>query len=133
MNYSIYVYSPKSKPYYKLNIEEFEKRLSRYCKTKLYLLKKESDLKKYDVSKTYSILIDSDHETMPSTEFATLLNQYGVNGVSDISFFINLEIDNPDGFLSISSMDMNPMLTAGILYEQIYRSYRILNNQPYHK
>lgn len=35
--------------------------------------------------------------------------------------------------LSVSCFDMDPAMTGMILMEQIYRGYRILNNQPYHK
>lgn len=35
--------------------------------------------------------------------------------------------------LNLSDFTMNPAMTAMILYEQIYRGYRIRNNHPYHK
>ena len=35
--------------------------------------------------------------------------------------------------INLSDFTMNTAMTAMILYEQIYRGYRILNNHPYHK
>ena len=41
--------------------------------------------------------------------------------------------DTFDESIMISTMDMEIGLQATILFEQIYRAYRIINNQPYHK
>jgi len=38
-----------------------------------------------------------------------------------------------DYSLQISQMDLHRDLILVILYEQIYRAYRIINNEPYHK
>ncbi|WP_328592587.1 23S rRNA (pseudouridine(1915)-N(3))-methyltransferase RlmH [Paenibacillus cymbidii] len=38
-----------------------------------------------------------------------------------------------DERLTLSQMDMEPGLQATILFEQLYRAYRIIHNHPYHK
>ncbi|MCU6794273.1 23S rRNA (pseudouridine(1915)-N(3))-methyltransferase RlmH [Paenibacillus sp. WQ 127069] len=38
-----------------------------------------------------------------------------------------------DETLTLSQMEMDFGLKTTILFEQVYRAYRIINNHPYHK
>lgn len=60
---------------------------------------------------------------------STKINALDISGNSDVAFIIGAEISY-DEKLAICPMDMD---LGTVLYEQIYRRYRILNNQAYHK
>lgn len=83
------------------------------------------------------ILISTEGANVSSEELAEKINSYGVTGISNITIILgdSLEMfkDNFDESIMISTMDMEIGLQATILFEQIYRAYRIINNQPYHK
>ena len=71
---------------------------------------------------------------------AEKIGQLGVNGISQIVFVIGGSLglskkvlERADYKLSFSRMTFPHQLMRVILLEQIYRSYRILNHQPYHK
>ena len=77
---------------------------------------------------------------MGSESFARLIDDLGINGHSRIVFVIGGSLGlsdevkkRADMLLSFSDMTFPHQLMRVILAEQIYRSYRIINNQPYHK
>ncbi|NLM12271.1 MAG: 23S rRNA (pseudouridine(1915)-N(3))-methyltransferase RlmH [Epulopiscium sp.] len=133
MNYKVYVVGPKFQKFYTDGIKEYHKRVSRYCKCSLVLLKNEEDLFKKISPKSYKIQISSHGVQLSSEELAHKMNHLGISGKSDITIIIGASKLPCDEYLSISPMDMDLGLMTTILFEQIYRSYRIINNQPYHK
>ena len=66
-----------------------------------------------------------------------------MRGQGKITFFIpdeeeqdkkaRKESDGDRPIISLSDFTMNASMTAMILYEQIYRGYRIMHHHPYHK
>ena len=86
---------------------------------------------------SHVILISTEGANVSSEELAEKINSYGVTGISNITIILggSLEMfkDTFDESIMISTMDMDIGLQATILFEQIYRAYRIINNQPYHK
>ena len=77
---------------------------------------------------------------MSSEEFAKALGDLENRGISHITFIIggSLGIDEDlkkrgDLKLSFSEMTFPHQMMRVILLEQIYRAYRIRNNEPYHK
>lgn len=120
-------------------IEEYEKRLSRYCKTKLVKVKKKKDLTKQWKETNYSIGIVSGQSGMSSEDFADRIHQLGMDGYTNVDFYVCPEDMDQEllpafhEILTISSMEFQPIVTTGLLYEQVYRAYRILNKEPYHK
>ncbi len=75
-----------------------------------------------------------------SEDFALHLEKLMVDGVSDICFMIGGSIGLSDEVLSIadeklsfSDMTFPHQLMRVILLEQIYRAFRIINHEPYHK
>ncbi len=76
----------------------------------------------------------STSSTLISSEFlASKLNSFAVSGVSNIAIIFNFPYSSVDETISITSLKMCDGLLLTIIYEQIYRVFRIINNQAYHK
>lgn len=145
--------------YLKLGIDEFKKRLSKYCKLEIIeledekapenlsdkeiLMIKEKEGKKI-LSKikdnSYVIALAIDGKNLSSEELAETINKLGVRGVSNITFVIGGSLglsdevlSRADYKLSFSKMTFPHQLMRLILLEQVYRAYRINNGEPYHK
>ena len=145
--------------YLKLGIDEFKKRLSKYCKLEIIELEDEkapenlSDkemliIKENEVKKirskikdnSYVIALAIDGKNLSSEELAQTINKLGVRGVSNITFVIGGSLglsdevlSRADYKLSFSKMTFPHQLMRLILLEQVYRAYRINNGEPYHK
>ena len=145
--------------YLKLGIDEFKKRLSKYCKLEIIeledekapenlsdkemLIIKEKEGKKI-LSKikdnSYVIALAIDGKNLSSEELAETINKLGVRGISNITFVIGGSLglsdevlSSADYKLSFSKMTFPHQLMRLILLEQVYRAYRINNGEPYHK
>ena len=145
--------------YLKLGIDEFKKRLSKYCKLEIIeledekapenlsdkemLIIKEKEGKKI-LSKikdnSYVIALAIDGKNLSSEELAETINKLGVRGISNITFVIGGSLGLSDEVLSrayyklsFSKMTFPHQLMRLILLEQVYRAYRINNGEPYHK
>ena len=145
--------------YLKLGIDEFKKRLSKYCKLEIIeledekapenlsdkemLMIKEKEGKKI-LSKikdnSYVIALAIDGKNLSSEELAETINKLGVRGISNITFVIggslglsDQVLSRADYKLSFSKMTFPHQLMRLILLEQVYRAYRINNGEPYHK
>ena len=77
---------------------------------------------------------------LDSEELAERIEKLGVSGISQIVFVIGGSLGlsaqvmkRADYALSFSRMTFPHQLMRVILLEQIYRSYRIVNGEPYHK
>ena len=116
--------------YVKDAIQEYTKRLSAYCKVEYVEAKTPA---KEIADKSYVIKIDKDGEQLSSEKFAGNIAQLGVSGNSNITIFIGADNIEADYVLSISRMDIDINILLIIIYEQIYRAYRIIHNAPYHK
>ena len=126
-------------------IQEYSKRLSRYCKFNFYPCKKEKDAIKHLSSSATIFLVTPSKETLSSEELAKTIEYLGVSGQSDLLFLIGFSQQWIDETLrsnkqyqkietlSISSLTFSASLASAVLSEQIYRAYRILNKEPYHK
>ena len=75
-----------------------------------------------------------------SEGFAQKLDSLGIQGRSHITFVIGGSLGlaqevlkRADFLLSFSDMTFPHQLMRVILLEQVYRSYRIIHNEPYHK
>lgn len=138
MNFKIYLPQKKLKSYYKSAIAEYDKRLSRYCKIKLIQSKDNTQITKYLNEKSYLIQIDPKGKSYTSEEFANKIQNLANASISDIEIIIG-EVEDypieilPKEVIALSPLSLNLELETTLLYEQIYRAYRILNNQPYHK
>ena len=133
MNFKIYIVGKKIDGFYQEAIQEYQKRLSRYCKINYSFVKNEEQLAKKISNKTYIINISPSGQEVSSEELAQKINDWAVSGISDITIINSSPKIPTQEHLVISSMEMDPGLMTTIIFEQIYRSYRILNNQAYHK
>ena len=76
---------------------------------------------------------------MPSEAFAKKLDRLGIEGKSHIIFIIGgsiglaQEIKERGELFSLSRMTFPHRLARVVLLEQIYRGYRIIHGEPYHK
>ena len=77
---------------------------------------------------------------LSSEELAEKMETLGIQGKSSIAFVIGGSIGlgkevlkRSDYALSFSKMTFPHQLMRVILLEQVYRSYRIMNGEPYHK
>lgn len=145
--------------YLTMGIAEYSKRLSRYCKLEIVevsdektpdnaseieeelIKKKEGDrlLKKIKDS-DYVITLAIEGVELSSPQLADKIEQLGVDGESHIVFVIGGSLglsqevlDRGNYSLSFSKMTFPHQLMRMFLLEQIYRAYRIITNQPYHK
>ena len=145
--------------YLKLGIDEFSKRLSKYCKLEVIelddekapenlsdkemLMIKEKEGKKI-LSKikenAHVIALAIDGKNLSSEELAETIDNLGVRGTSHIVFVIGGSLGLSDEVLkranyklSFSKMTFPHQLMRLILLEQVYRAYRINNGEPYHK
>ena len=140
-------------------IKEYSKRLSKYCKLNIVEVKdektkenasqteedivKETEGKRIldkisDSSKVIALAIEG--KELDSVELAKQIEEFRISGTSDITFVIGgslglhkTVLDRADMKLSFSKMTFPHQLMRVILLEQIYRSFRIINNEPYHK
>lgn len=127
-------------------IEDYSKRISKYHKLNVIEVKDESTLakerdsiKKYIGSNDYVITLEIEGNKLTSVELANKIDNL-FNSHSTITFIIGSSLGLHDDLkalanyrLSFSSLTFPHGLFRGILLEQIYRSFKIINNETYHK
>ena len=132
-------------------IKEYIKRLSKYTKIEIIEVKDEdfdinktletekNSILKYIDDKDYIVTLDIEGNQISSVEFANKINDI-FNHNSNITFIIggsyglHNDIKKISNFsLSFSKMTFPHQLFRVMLLEQIYRSYKINNNETYHK
>lgn len=145
--------------YFQSGIQEYVKRLSRYCKLEIIEVSDEKTpdkaslaeeqqikakegerIQKYLKSDAFIIALTINGQSLDSLQFSNRLQSLAVTGTSHIVFIIggSLGLDDnliskTDFQLSFSKMTFPHQLMRVILLEQIYRSYRIISHEPYHK
>lgn len=146
--------------YLKAGIEEYQKRLSAYCKLKIIevadekipdnpslsqqimIKNKEGEkiLKYIKDNKDYMILMDVKSKTYDSVQFSEMIENQMINGYSTIVFVIGGSLGHSEELyhraqikVSVSPMTFPHQLFRLILVEQIYRSFKIINHETYHK
>lgn len=138
MNIKIILEGKIKEPYFKLGIEEFKKRLL----NKVEVLEV-SNIFEYTKNKTgaYIVTLEIEGKMLSSKEFAQKLREIEISGIANEILFLiggaeglSKEVrDLSDFKLSMSKMTFLHQEATFILIEQIYRAYKILNNEPYHK
>ena len=145
--------------YLKDAISEYSKRLSRYCKLEIIevadektpdnasqivedgIRDKEGErILKYVKEDAFVVTLEIKVKLLTSEELADKIETLGIQGTSHIIFIIggsiglgNEVLKRSNYALSFSKMTFPHQLMRVILLEQIYRSYRIINHEPYHK
>jgi 23S rRNA (pseudouridine1915-N3)-methyltransferase len=118
-----------------------EKTPDKYSADTETVLKREAERLEHHIRKgTYLITLEIKGKQTDSVSFADHIQKCQTNGISDITFVIGGSLglhksitDRSDYHLSFSEMTFPHQLMRVILLEQIYRCYRIINNEPYHK
>ena len=144
---------------YRDALAEYTKRLSRYCS--LTIMEVADEKTKEQASETecaiikdregerilksirddgYVIALAIDGKPLDSVELSEKIDKLGLSGKSNVYFVIGGSLGLSDAVmkradykLSFSRMTFPHQLMRVILLEQIYRSYRIINHEPYHK
>ena len=140
-------------------VEEYKKRLGRYAKIEIaevadekapenLSIAEEEQVKAKEGEKILKKIPDDafvvalciDGKMLSSEELADFFEKKTVSGVSSIAFVIGgslglskAVIDRADYKLSFSKMTFPHQLMRLILMEQVYRAFRIIKNEPYHK
>lgn len=145
--------------YLQLGIEEFTKRLSRFCKLELVEVKDEAlserlSAKDLDLVRqregnlilsklpdgAYVIVMDIDGKQLSSEQLADAMEDVTTYGQNHIVFVIGGSVGLADEVkmradlrLSFSKMTFPHQLFKLMLLEQIYRAFKINANESYHK
>lgn len=145
--------------YWKDAVAEYQKRLSRYCKLELLEVQDEKTpeqastvvedgirskegerILKLIRPDSFVFTLEIQGNTLSSEELADKIESLGIQGQSHLTFVIGGSIGlgrevqkRSDFALSFSRMTYPHQLMRVILLEQIYRGYRIINGEPYHK
>ncbi len=145
--------------YYVNAIKEYTKRLSAYCKLEeievsdekcpenlsdkemLQVKDKEADRILSKVKDgDFVIALAIDGKQLSSEELADKMNSLALSGKSDITFIIGGSLGLADKVmkrsnfdLSFSKMTFPHQLMKVVLVEQVYRAFRIMKGEPYHK
>lgn len=145
--------------YFTSAVQEYSKRLGRYCKLEIIetadektpdnastnegniiRAKEAGRLKKYIKDDAYVIALAINGKQLSSEGFADKLDKLGIRGASHIIFIIGGStgldssiLEMADEEISFSLMTFPHQLMRVILLEQVYRAYRIINGEPYHK
>lgn len=149
--------------FYRDAIAEYEKRLSRYCKLEIVEVADEktpegasdvveAQIKEKEAERMLARMEKSlregafvcalaiDGRQLDSVELSEKIERLGTGGTSHIIFLIGGSLGMSDSLLkradmklSFSKMTFPHQLMRVILLEQIYRAYRIMNGEPYHK
>lgn len=145
--------------FYKKAVCEYAKRLGRYCKLEIIevsdektpdsaspalekqIKEKEGErLLRYVRDDMYLIALAIDGVSLDSLQMSQKIEELGISGKSSVVFVIggslglsSQVLKRADMRLSFSNMTFPHQLMRIILLEQIYRSYRIINHEPYHK
>lgn len=159
MNITVIVVGKLKEKYLKDAVQEYSKRLSRYCKLNIIELqdekisrnasKKEEDIIKEKEGKrilkhlnegNYIIALDLKGNMISSVEFAHKVEKLALAGNSSITFIIGGSLgisreilQKSDYKLCFSKMTFPHQLFRVMLLEQVYRGFKIIKGEPYHK
>lgn len=120
-------------------IADYLKRLSKYIKLEVIELIKTEDIIKNIRDKDYVITLEIGGNQLDSLSFSkmiekTLIKNSNIVFVIGDSDGINIEVRERSNYkLSFSNMTYTHQLFRLIFLEQLYRSFKIINNETYHK
>lgn len=140
-------------------IDEYIKRLNAYTKIEVIEVNDEAALDKFSdaenkkvmdlegervlkkiKNKEYVILLDLHGEMLSSEQLATKLNSIQTYQSSDITFVIGGSLGVSDALVKrsqlrwkLSDLTFTHQMVRVLILEQIYRAYKINNNETYHK
>ena len=158
MNIQLICVGKLNERYWKEAVAEYQKRLSNYCTISIEEIKEarltdsssEAEEKVKDAEGkqiirklnrgAYVIALDVQGKQLSSEEFARKIEDLGIEGKSNIAFIIGGSIglskevlDLADLRLSFSKMTFPHQMMRVIFLEQLYRAFKIMKNETYHK
>lgn len=159
MNITIIAVGKIKEVYFRDAITEYQKRISRYCKLNIIevidektpdrapvllqeqIKQKEAErILKNIKEDAFCIALTIDGKKQDSIQFSEHLETLGITGKSNLVFVIGGSLGlsmnvlkRANETLSFSDMTFPHQLMRVILLEQIYRAFRIINGEPYHK
>ena len=159
MNINIICIGKLKEKYWTDAILEYSKRLNRYCTLSINELKEEKapdnpseaeelaikDAEGKNIIKqlkkdSYVIALEINGVELNSEEFAEKIRGLGLKGKSDVTFIIGGSLGLSESVLlqadfriSFSKMTFPHQMIRVVLLEQIYRSFKIIKNETYHK
>ena len=156
MNIKIIAVGKIKEKYSKAAIEEFKKRLGAYCSLSLIEIPAQ-DIKDNNLAAkymeiegekilsaikqdSYVITLEIEGKMLSSEDFAQKIKKLANEGHNEIVFVIgganglSPAVSARANFkLSFSKMTFTHQLIRIFLYEQIYRAFKIINNENYHR
>lgn len=131
--------------FYRDAMDEYLKRMSKYHKVEIVevmdsnMKNEAADILKKITDKEFVVTLEIDGNNMSSLELSGFIDKTLINN-SVITFVIGgsdglaEEVKKRSNYkLSFSKMTFPHQLFRVILLEQIYRSFKIINNETYHK
>jgi len=145
--------------YFTAAIEEYAKRLSKYCTLNMIEVSDEkapetlSDKEMVQIKdkegqrilskikeSQYVVTLEIKGKQLTSEGLSEMMASLGLEGNSDVVFVIggslglsNLVLDRSNFALSFSKMTFPHQMMKVVLLEQVYRGFRIMKGEPYHK
>lgn len=126
-------------------VNDYKNRINKYHKLEIIELKDSNikeeglEINKYINKKEYIITMEINGNKMNSIEFSKKIDNWLMT-YSNITFIIGGSDGIDDSIKKISNYEISFSdltfphgLFRGFLLEQIYRSFKILNNETYHK
>ncbi len=159
MNITLYTVGRIKEPFYRQAVDEYVKRLGRYCRLQIVEVADEkvpdqagpavlTQIRDREGERllakirdgSFLVALAIEGEKMDSVRFSGELGKLGLHGISEIGFVIGGSVGlsgavlaRADRMLSFSDMTFPHQLMRVILLEQIYRAFRIQKGEPYHK
>ena len=159
MNISVITVGKLKERYFKEAVEEYSTRLSKYCRLEIIevpdekapeslsaaqeLLVKQKEgqgIMRHIKEDSYVIALVIQGKQLSSVGLADLIKDLGIRGKSNIAFVIGGSLGLSDEVLkradfklSFSPMTFPHQLMRVILLEQVYRGFRIIKGETYHK
>ena len=132
--------------YLKEAVNDYLKRINKYHKVEIIEVKDSNikdegiEINKHIKSDDYLISLVIKGDTYDSVSLSNKINNLFISGKSSIAFIIGGSngidesiINRSNECISFSSLTFPHGLFRVILLEQLYRSFKILNNEEYHK
>ena len=159
MNINIICIGKLKERYWTEAVAEYMKRLSRFCTITITELKEErlqdnasaadeekvktaegKSILKNHSPQAFAVVLDVKGKSLSSEQLAEKLEKLGLDGTSNVEFIIGGSLglsqevlQEADLRLSFSAMTFPHQMMRVILLEQIYRSFKIMRNETYHK
>ena len=156
MNIKVIALGKIKEKYMKSAIDEFLKRIRPYCSMQIVEVQEEpvysdvlaSHAREIEAKKirekigsnSFVVALDIDGAELSSEEFAKKIDALASSGLNSVVFVIGSSTGLDDGFkksadfrLSMSKMTFTHQFARLMLLKQLYRAFKILNNETYHK